>query len=142
MFIRSPQGGAPSAGNQKWESWWGGLLGPCMTLPLPPAHCEWFLMGGCHGWEARDNGYRSLEICPSHNKCASFIAPILCVVLSNRTFYKDEIFSMSVLSNVVVTNHMWLLNTWNMSRATDGLILIFSLSINFILKIVAQHSSK
>ena len=46
-------------------------------------------MRGSHGWEARDNGHRSLEICPSHSKCASFIAPILCVVLSNRTFYKD-----------------------------------------------------
>lgn len=128
------------------ESWWGGLLGPCRPLPLPPARCEWLLMGGSHGWEARDNGYRSLEICPSHNKYACIMYFIyhtytLCKCCLIELSIKMKFF-LSVLSNVVVTNHMWLLNTWNMSSATDGLILIFSPSINFILKIVAQYSFK
>lgn len=112
-----------------------------------PASTLWMIFnGGSHGWEARDNGYRSLEICPSHNKYARIRYFIYhtytlcrCCLIELSTKMK---FFLSVLSNVVVTNHMWLLNTWNMSSATDGLILIFSLSINFILKIVAQHSFK
>lgn len=84
MFILSPQGGAPSTGNQRGVMV-GGLLGPCRPLPLPPYVVNGFLIGGSHGKvESKGQWIQIFRNLPSHNKyacivLASFITPILYV---------------------------------------------------------------